>query len=311
MYLVRITIVQIAFVCVIYNLIIRIIATDEILISELLHKSIMNVPESFRQYHHNSLNHTRLRDVRNDTKQMVAFENYIGKWYKALHNKWTDDEAVAVIEHYFWGMSDGICIELGALDGQSQSQSRPLSLDLEWQRIIIEGDPKYRELMAKNSEDAFAVNSAICAEPQVVHYADSGGIMEFMVDNYLERFYPAALAIQRDQWDSLPFATKVSCMPLLAILHHIKVKHVNWFLLDVEGAELTILRSIDFSKIIFDVVAVETERRFRAPENYDQVVALMDTNGYRRSWDQGRNTWFVRKNFTISARPGCIEGSIC
>lgn len=255
----------------------------------------------------------KLQDVRGDALQMKTFEEYIPFHYRHKH-KWSDGEAVSVVEKYFWGLREGICIELGALDGEFLSQSRPLSTDLSWHRIIIEGAPKYRNDMASKSPDAFAVSSAICAEAQTIHFAEdssASGIIEFMSPDYLRTFFPQLLSIPKDKWDSLPFVKSQSCLPLLSILQSVAVKHVNWFLLDVEGAELTILESIDFRYVTFDVITVETERKFRPAANYDKIVSLMNSRGYRKSWDQGRNTWFVNMNFTISSRPGCVEDREC
>ena len=35
--------------------------------------------------------------------------------------------------------------------------------------------------------------------------------------------------------------------------------HINFFILDVEGAEMSILSSVDFSLVIFDVLCIETQ----------------------------------------------------
>jgi len=285
---------------------------DDFLSQQLLNSSIMNVPPFFKQ-HHNPINIGKLQDVREDANKIRAFDEYIGFHYHHRH-KWSDGEAVSVVEKYFWGMREGICIELGALDGDFLSQSKPLSDDLGWNRIIIEGAPKYRSQLSLKSPDAFAVSSAICAEATEVHFAEdssASGIIEFMSDEYLNRFFPSVLSTAKEKWVDLPFVSKQTCLPILLILQSISVTHVNWFLLDVEGAELSILQTIDFKNVTFDVVTVETEKKFRPPDNYDKVCALMDANGYRKSWDQGRNTWFVRKSWTPSTRPGCVEDREC
>ena len=288
------------------------VSSEDDLSQKLLNASIMNVPPFFK-HHHNSINLGKLQDIREDPNKIRAFDEYIAFHYHHRH-KWSDGEAVSVIEKYFWGMREGICIELGALDGDFLSQSKPLSDDLGWNRIIIEGSPKYKSQMALKSPDAFAVSSAICADAMEVHYAEgtsASGIIEFMSKDYLNVFFPAVLSTPKENWTTLPFVSKQSCLPLLSILQSINVMHVNWFLLDVEGAELAILQTIDFRNVTFDVITVETERKFRPPDNYEKVCELMDANGYRKSWDQGRNTWFVRRNWTLFTRPGCVEDREC
>jgi hypothetical protein len=51
----------------------------------------------------------------------------------------------------------------------------------------------------------------------------------------------------------------VECIPLAHILNKAHVHHVNYFLLDVEGGELEVLKSIHWHHVIFDVLCVETD----------------------------------------------------
>jgi hypothetical protein len=45
-------------------------------------------------------------------------------------------------------------------------------------------------------------------------------------------------------------------VPLSCILNTLGVEHVNMFFLDVGGAELMVLQSLDFDAVSFDVIAV-------------------------------------------------------
>lgn len=276
----------------------------------MLKKAIVNMPDYFKN---SSSTKGELIDYRGNSEMMKKFEAYIPYHYSRRH-KFSDGEAVDVVEKYFWGLSNGICIELGALDGDFLSQSKPLATDLGWQRIIIEGSPKYRPDLPIKSPDALAVSSAICKAAQNVHFVEDsavGGIIEFMTPDYLKLFFPVILSTPKDQWKTLPAVKEQVCLPLDLVVNSVHVHHVNWFLLDVEGGELEILKSINFGAILFDVITVETEKKFRHRDNFDLVVSLLDRNGYRLSWERGRNSWFVRRNHTISSRPGCVENVVC
>ncbi len=41
----------------------------------------------------------------------------------------------------------------------------------------------------------------------------------------------------------------VSCAPLAFVLQRLALRHVNFWSLDVEGAELEVLRTVDFSQV--------------------------------------------------------------
>ncbi len=49
----------------------------------------------------------------------------------------------------------------------------------------------------------------------------------------------------------------VQCFTLSSILKALNVKHVDYFSLDVEGAELDILQTIPFDKITIDTLSIE------------------------------------------------------
>ena len=46
-------------------------------------------------------------------------------------------------------------------------------------------------------------------------------------------------------------------MSIIDVLAHAKIQHVQLFILDVEGAELLVLESIDFNAYHFDVIVIE------------------------------------------------------
>ena len=59
--------------------------------------------------------------------------------------------------------------------------------------------------------------------------------------------------------------THVQCFSLNSIMAAIGVRHVDFMVLDVEGSELPVLRSIDWTRLSVDVFSVEysTENRVK------------------------------------------------
>ena len=93
------------------------------------------------------------------------------------------------------------------------------------------------------------------------------------------------------------------------------------------------LKSINWSKIKFDVLCIETEKNNRPPCFEQQVIEYMQSKGYMKAAQQGRNICkrapanifffnfidnlflclgFTRKDFIPSSRPGiakdCFNG---
>lgn len=199
-------------------------------------------------------------------------------------------------------------------------------LKFNWKRVLIEGNPKYREHMIKRSPNSFSVNAAICEKHTTVHFVSTdytGGIIEFMSDSFLRDYHNGLYnsCIPPGNISSLDFVhsnytnvIKVACIPLNHILHRINVYHVNFFILDVEGGELEVLKSINWNQVRFDVLCIEVEEANR-PKGFGNLVTnFMVSKEYHNVTNQiGRNIWFIRNDFVPSKRPGihplCFNGA--
>ena len=220
--------------------------------------------------------------------------------------QFTDLEHIDAIERYFWGMrNSGIVMEIGALDGLKLSVSRPF-LKLGWHRILVEGAPHYRSLLAKNSPDACSFSAAICNDTKKVHYSVEsgvGGILEFMSDEFRQSFHKSTLYTPYSEWKNIRNVKVIPCLPLRSVLSSVNVSHINLWILDVEGAELEVMRTVNFTAVKFDVIAVETDVHFRPGGFKQHVIEFLLKFGYVLSWDHGRNSWFTRSDFVPMSRP--------
>jgi hypothetical protein len=104
----------------------------------------------------------------------------------------------------------------------------------------------------------------------------------------------------------------ISCIRLSEVLSRAKVSHVNFFILDVEGGELSVLQSIDWTATTFDVICIETEEIFRPLGYVTTLENYLAPLGYVFYASRGRNSWFTRMTFVPSLRPGlsrdCFRG---
>jgi FkbM family methyltransferase len=242
-----------------------------------------------------------------------------------------DNEAFDAVNKYFWGAQEGIIMELGALDGRRYSVSADF-LPFAWHRVLLEASPIYNQHAKERSPDATFVGAAVC-DRENVHYlfdqhlgADSAinGIAEFMSTGFLESFHPEAFAASKGgtdweaqaDWDAWSHNHNASvkivpCVTLASVLAHLKVSHVNFFMLDVEGGELAVLKSVDWDRVIFDVIAVETCAtdcaHLRPPGYFSAVEAFLAQHGYVFDFNQGRNSWFRHRSFVAN---GCHSGAV-
>lgn len=229
--------------------------------------------------------------------EMQKFYTWLNESIPKVH-PYSDGEDIDAILHYFWGKRDGIVLELGALDGITFSESKNLE-DLGWHRVLIEGDPINGAKLKENAPDSLAFSTAVCATPHPVHYIHRkgddgavGGIIEFMTPKFLSGFHADLLGKPKAEWINIPGVIRISCMPMSDIFTYSNLAHINLFILDVEGAELSVLRTIDFSQVWFDVISVETESGFRHVSNLGRIIAFLQDKNYKYVGTNGRNSWF-------------------
>ncbi|KAK9824644.1 hypothetical protein WJX72_012022 [[Myrmecia] bisecta] len=143
--------------------------------------------------------------------------------------------------HYFHNMVEGTYLEMGALDGVTFSNTKFFHDSLGWRGVLIEPNPRLHDKLKDNRPNDVCFNAAVCSTPSPVHFIEGqsaenpvfgaavGGILEFMSADYRALWHPNADPSQ------LP---AVMCLGLTALLQKAGATHIDFFSLDVEGAEL-------------------------------------------------------------------------
>lgn len=268
---------------------------------------------------------------------IARFDAAIKAQYDIIY-KAHDGESVDYMEHYFYGLEHGVAIELGAVGGTAASLSQTAVLDqFNWGRILIEANPHHRQSL-QTLHNSFTVSAAICENPSELHFVTNkyvSGIVEFMSEKFIKSFFseihkrlygdsgmdaPTAagtgrLSLNYASIDSVPNVHIIQCLPLSTVLRRAHVDHVNLFILDVEGGELEVLRTVDWNTSRFDVIVVETETAFRPSGYFEQVNNFLTSRGYICDHPSlGRNSWFRHRDFTPSVMPNlknqqCFRGA--
>lgn len=161
---------------------------------------------------------------------------------------------------------------MGAMDGIHLSNTLFFERAAGWKGLLIEADPVQYAGLAKNRRDSICVHAAVCGRFQTVHYHSAsmvGGIFEFMAEEFKERFHKNLTV------DMLP---AVPCVPLMFILDKFGIGSIDMWSLDVEGAELEVLQTVDFSRLDVKVLVVELHGYDK--ERDAKVVSLLERAGF-------------------------------
>lgn len=205
-------------------------------------------------------------------------------------SKSQDSEDRLLWQRYFLNICNGAYLEMGALDGVRFSNSHWFSHVANWTGVLIEANPHSFELLKQNRPKDILVHSAVCSSDQHVHYIHGseravGGIWEFMAPSFRELWHPNIDVLQ------LP---SVRCRPLHDILSESQIHYFDFFSLDVEGAELDVLKTLG-SRVRFGVIFVEADGL--NPQKDLAVRQLLQHQGYTFDMHQNRSNWFVNADF--------------
>lgn len=221
-----------------------------------------------------------------------------------------------VLREIFGGTRGGFFVEAGALDGEFLSNTLLLERDLGWTGLLVESNgDSFKELLTKRRK-AWASHSCLAAH----EYPHEDFLVKFRrehsaIDTYENRAASAhSMMMSHDRGaamdNSLPGHReyeRVQCLPLATLLLAIDVTHVDLVSLDVEGAEMGILRHFPWGRITVDVWLVEHGGHGRKEENsYDSdFIQMFSDRGYElysANDDASINYVFVLRSSKVYSR---------
>eukprot|EP01031_Cornospumella_fuschlensis_P042130 gene42130-51445_t len=191
-----------------------------------------------------------------------------------------DQEDVWLYENWFYGMKNGVIMESGALDGVLYSNSLMFESFANWTAIHVEADPSNYQRLKGNRERAINIHGALCSEPCLLHYSSLGvipvrGFVELMSPSFLKKWH-GPIYYNRTSIDELP---TVQCLPTKVLFEELNVKHIDIWILDVEGAEESVLRGTDFNSVRINAVAMECDMHDNTKN--ERKTSILEANGFK------------------------------
>jgi FkbM family methyltransferase len=170
-------------------------------------------------------------------------------------------------------MCDGkVFLDVGAKDGRDGSNSWFFEQYLGWRCYEIEGDERHFALLEKFRPLSVNIWAAVSKE-----YGEA----EWIADGILsggQSGLRMSKSIKEDTNMLYSSIKKVRTTPISTVLSHFALSHVDVMSLDVEGAELAVLETVDFRKVTIDVLTIECNEP--TSEKCAAVRALLGRNGY-------------------------------
>ena len=146
--------------------------------------------------------------------------------------------------------------------------------------FVAEADPENYSNLKKNRERAVNVHGALCSEPRLLHYSSLGvvpvrGFVEFMTPSFLKKWH-GKIYNNITKIEDLP---TVQCLPVKLLLRELNVRHVDIWILDLEGAEESALLGTDFAAVHFNAVAMECDDHDISKNK--RKTDILEANGFK------------------------------
>ncbi|XP_045119216.1 uncharacterized protein LOC123509130 [Portunus trituberculatus] len=201
----------------------------------------------------------------NLTYNLREATNLIYTRYKTMYPSWSFINHI--LQDFYDKSPAGFFVEAGALDGEFLSNTLMLERRLGWTGLLVEAEEEsYRSLRSKNRR---AWSSRGCLGAKNYPYAS---VLSSYRNQGKEASWAGRGAARLEENPTAggegpgykTFQT-VQCFPPLSLLLAVNASYIHFFSLDVEGAEMNILKIFPFDRVTVDVWAIEHVRPNATP----------------------------------------------
>ena len=162
-----------------------------------------------------------------------------------------------LVDELLDGKKNGFFIESGGYDGEDLSNSLFFELKRNYTGLLVEPNVfNYKKLLEVNRR-AFSVNACYSTSglPMLVDFVNAkalGAIKE--IDQKMKLMGSLPKQVQQD---NLQGESKALCLSFYSILLSVGNPVVDYLSLDIEGAELPVLKTIPWDKVDIKVLSIE------------------------------------------------------
>lgn len=180
-----------------------------------------------------------------------------------------------IFEKFFKNYLNGTFIEIGAYDGVTYSNTYFFEKFFGWNGVCVEPNRQVFDKLKKNRNCA-CENCCITNFTGTSKFLEVNGAPE-MLSGLVDKFDPRhrnriKKEIKNDGGSES--IVDVQCLAFNDLIDKHSLYHINLLSVDTEGGEIDILRSIDYKKVIIDIVLVEVNF------NDNDIKDFMTQNGF-------------------------------
>ncbi|XP_068230115.1 uncharacterized protein [Palaemon carinicauda] len=194
------------------------------------------------------------------------------------------NQSIYLTQELLKGMRDGVFVELGALDGETHSNTLFLERELGWTGLLIEPHPGgFRNLTLKRRK-AYSINAGASLTNQ-------SAIEHFRGYDYW------SMGLSHIDMKS-PRTIPIKTFPLYTMLLARNITVIDFLSLDVEGDELKVLQTVPWDKVQVRVMCIEINH---VDGGAPAVIDYLVKQGYILISLRFIDAWFAKKELLEEA----------
>lgn len=180
----------------------------------------------------------------------------------------------------FKDYKSGVFVDVGAHDGKTFNNTLFFEENYKWSGINIEPIPDVYKKLQVNRYNCINLCNAIDISNNILkefmintgHTEMLSGLIEKYDARHMER-----INYENTKYNCSSNTIKVVTRTLESIFEEYNINNINYLSIDVEGAEFSVIKSINFNKVFIDVIMFEN--------NYDNVsipiIEYLEKFGYK------------------------------
>ena len=160
---------------------------------------------------------------------------------------------------FFNGKKNGTFVDVGAADGIIWSNSLSFEINYNWTGLCIEAHPGTYQKLTENRKQTTCINLAVSDKEEDLNFVCIEGSASCIsgLSKHFDSRHKDRIINEINATNSPASKLKIKAKPLQQILNEHKIDNIDYLSVDVEGAELAVLRGIDFSRTNISLISLE------------------------------------------------------
>lgn len=195
--------------------------------------------------------------------------------YKHLYDSVPRPQPSDFAAEYFQGKRDGTFVDVGAADGITWSNSLTFELNYNWKGLCIEPHPEFFKKLKQNRR-ATCLQEAVSDAPEAVNFVIVNGYAEMLsgLEKHYDGRHKERITREVNEHQDQAYKIQMQTKTLGNILQEHDMDYIDYLSVDTEGAELAILKGIDWQNTYIDLISLEVNYEI------DPVNEFMSGLGY-------------------------------